>query len=71
MDSDCGMGLSKRTGAEDGSSLAGVTSVLQGPKSDMTHSENMVNTGILGVGRDISMVLGVSLKRPRAPGPLG
>jgi hypothetical protein len=36
----------------------------------MTHSVNMANTGILGVGRDMSMVLGVSLKRPRAPGSL-
>jgi hypothetical protein len=36
----------------------------------MTHSANMVNTGTLGVGRDTSMVLGVSLKRPRVPGSL-
>ena len=44
--------------------------VLKGPKTEMTHSVNIVNTGILGVGRDTSMVLGVSLKRPRAPGSL-
>jgi hypothetical protein len=45
-------------------------SVLKGPTSEMTHSVNMANTGILGVGRDMSMVLGVSLKRPSAPGSL-
>jgi hypothetical protein len=31
----------------------------------------MLKTGILGVGRDISIVLGVSLKRPKAPDSLG
>ena len=45
-------------------------SVLKGPTTEMTHSENMAKTGIPGVGRDMSMVLGVSLKRPRAPGSL-
>src|SRR5579863_4717688 len=47
-----------------------LASVLKEPKTEMTHSVNMENTGILGVGRDTSMVLGVSLKRPRAPGSL-
>lgn len=45
-------------------------SVLEEPKTKVTHSANIAKTGILGVGRDKSMVLGVSLKRPRAPGPL-
>lgn len=45
--------------------------VAKGPKTKMTHSTNMANTGILGVGRDMSMVLGVSLKSPRTPGSLG
>lgn len=45
-------------------------SVLKGPMTKVTHSVNMEKTGILGVGRDMSIVLGVSLKRPRAPGSL-
>ena len=45
--------------------------VLKGPKTGMTHSVKTVKIGTLGVGRDISMVLGDSLKRPRAPGSLG
>ena len=55
-----------------GRELTGRTSpsVLMGPVTEMTHSVNMAKTGILGVGRDMSMVLGVSLKRPRAPGSL-
>jgi hypothetical protein len=71
MASDCGTGVSKWTWAGEGSSLPGTSrSVLKKPKTEMTHSVNIENTGIFGVGRDISMVLGVSLKRPRAPGSL-
>ncbi len=55
-----------------GRELTGQTlrSVLKEPTTEMTHSANAVKTGILGVGRDMSIVLGVSLKRPRAPGSL-
>jgi hypothetical protein len=56
---------------ERGRELTGRRSpVLKGPRTKMTHSANMAKTGILGVGRDMSIVLGVSLKRPRAPGSL-
>jgi hypothetical protein len=60
-------------GARDRSSLAHTllsVSVFMGLMAKMTHSVNTVKTGILGVGRDTSVVLGVSLKRPRTPGPL-